>query len=100
MLATIAPGSTSFEESLSTLRYADRAKQIVNHAIVNEASETLSVLVETQTVEALSVSSNANRTLGQPRTARRSEECPLFPLTPTPNTHHHHHTLAQTHSDE
>jgi hypothetical protein len=24
------------EESLSTLRYADRAKQIVNHAVVNE----------------------------------------------------------------
>ena len=26
----------SFEETLSTLRYADRAKRIVNHAIVNE----------------------------------------------------------------
>ena len=26
----------NFEETLSTLRYADRAKQIINHAVVNE----------------------------------------------------------------
>ena len=31
-----SPASDNFEETLSTLRYADRAKQIVNHAVVNE----------------------------------------------------------------
>ena len=36
MIATISPSSADYEESLSTLRYADRAKQIVNHAIINE----------------------------------------------------------------
>eukprot|EP00051_Salpingoeca_urceolata_P017722 m.244115 g.244115 ORF g.244115 m.244115 type:complete len:729 (+) comp19032_c2_seq1:344-2530(+) len=36
MVATISPADGSFEESMSTLRYADRAKQIVTHAKVNE----------------------------------------------------------------
>lgn len=36
MVATISPAPDNFEESLSTLRYADRAKRIVNHAVVNE----------------------------------------------------------------
>lgn len=38
MVATISPAFDNYEETLSTLRYADRAKQIVNHAVVNEAS--------------------------------------------------------------
>ncbi|KAF0312126.1 Kinesin-like protein KIF13A [Amphibalanus amphitrite] len=36
MVATISPASDNYEETLSTLRYADRAKRIVNHAVVNE----------------------------------------------------------------
>ncbi len=36
MIATISPASDNYEETISTLRYADRAKRIVNHAIVNE----------------------------------------------------------------
>ncbi|XP_075441751.1 kinesin-like protein KIF13A isoform X4 [Ascaphus truei] len=36
MLATISPAADNYEETLSTLRYADRAKRIVNHAVVNE----------------------------------------------------------------
>eukprot|EP00912_Choanoflagellata_sp_UC4_P002444 UC4_evm1s1546 len=36
MVATISPSPDNYEETLSTLRYADRAKQIVNHAVVNE----------------------------------------------------------------
>ena len=36
MIATLSPASDNFDETLSTLRYADRAKQIVNNAIVNE----------------------------------------------------------------
>ncbi|KAJ3081859.1 Kinesin protein 1B, partial [Quaeritorhiza haematococci] len=36
MLATISPASTHIEETLSTLRYAARAKKIVNVAKVNE----------------------------------------------------------------
>lgn len=36
MVATVSPASDNYEESLSTLRYADRAKRIVNHAVINE----------------------------------------------------------------
>eukprot|EP00051_Salpingoeca_urceolata_P023712 m.408038 g.408038 ORF g.408038 m.408038 type:complete len:1477 (+) comp20142_c1_seq2:683-5113(+) len=36
MVATISPAADNYEETLSTLRYADRAKRIVNKAVVNE----------------------------------------------------------------
>ncbi|CAB4009819.1 kinesin unc-104, partial [Paramuricea clavata] len=36
MIAAISPAGINFEETLSTLRYADRAKQIVCKAVVNE----------------------------------------------------------------
>ena len=36
MVATLSPSADNYEETLSTLRYADRAKRIVNHAVVNE----------------------------------------------------------------
>ena len=36
MISTISPAADSYEETLSTLRYADRAKRIVNHAVINE----------------------------------------------------------------
>lgn len=36
MLAAISPSADNFEETLSTLRYANAAKKIVNAAVVNE----------------------------------------------------------------
>ena len=36
MLAAISPADVNYEETLSTLRYADRAKQIVCKAVINE----------------------------------------------------------------
>ena len=36
MIATLSPSHNDYDETLSTLRYADRAKQIINHAIINE----------------------------------------------------------------
>ena len=36
MTATVSPADDNFEETLSTLRYADRAKRITNFAVVNE----------------------------------------------------------------
>jgi hypothetical protein len=36
MICAISPASDNFEESLSTLRYADQAKKIKNVAVVNE----------------------------------------------------------------
>lgn len=36
MICALSPASNNYEESLSTLRYADRAKKIKNNAVVNE----------------------------------------------------------------
>ena len=36
MISTISPSIDNYEETLSTLRYADRAKRFVNSAVVNE----------------------------------------------------------------
>ena len=36
MIAAISPADIHFDETLSTLRYADSAKRIKNHAVVNE----------------------------------------------------------------
>ncbi|KAG2531367.1 hypothetical protein JM16_001086, partial [Phytophthora kernoviae] len=36
MIAALSPASVNYSETLGTLRYADRAKQIKNKAIVNE----------------------------------------------------------------
>lgn len=36
MIAAISPADINFEETLSTLRYANSAKRIKNHAVVNE----------------------------------------------------------------
>ena len=36
MIAAVSPADINYDETLSTLRYADRAKQIKNKAVVNE----------------------------------------------------------------
>ena len=36
MIAAISPADVNYDETMSTLRYADRAKQIKNAAVVNE----------------------------------------------------------------
>lgn len=39
MICAISPSASNYEESLSTLRYADRAKKIVNKATINESAQ-------------------------------------------------------------
>lgn len=36
MICAIRPGAKYYEESCNTLKYADRAKQIKNKAVINE----------------------------------------------------------------
>jgi hypothetical protein len=38
MICAISPASMNYEESLSTLRYADNAKKIQNKAVINESA--------------------------------------------------------------
>ncbi|XP_054266606.1 kinesin-like protein KIF13A isoform X4 [Macrosteles quadrilineatus] len=53
MVATLSPAADNYEETLSTLRYADRAKRIVNHAVVNEDPNARKIRELKQEVEAL-----------------------------------------------
>lgn len=53
MVATISPAADNYEETVSTLRYADRAKRIVNHAVVNEDPNARIIRELRQEVEAL-----------------------------------------------
>lgn len=39
MIAAISPASDNFDETISTLRYADQVKKIKNNAVVNETPE-------------------------------------------------------------
>ena len=48
MVATVSPAADNYEETLSTLRYADRAKRIVNHAVVNEDPNAKVWIVESK----------------------------------------------------
>ena len=37
MICAVSPATDNYEETLSTLRYADQAKKIKNCAVVNES---------------------------------------------------------------
>jgi hypothetical protein len=39
MICALSPASDNYEETLSTLRYADQAKKIKNHAVINESEQ-------------------------------------------------------------
>lgn len=55
MVATLSPAADNYEETLSTLRYADRAKRIVNHAVVNEDPNARIIRELREEVEVLKV---------------------------------------------
>ena len=40
MIACVSPADSSFDETLNTLRYADRARQIKNKPVVNRDPAT------------------------------------------------------------
>ena len=39
MICALSPASNNYDETLSTLRYADQAKKIKLHAVVNESEQ-------------------------------------------------------------
>uniref|UniRef100_A0A1I7SLJ5 Kinesin motor domain-containing protein n=1 Tax=Bursaphelenchus xylophilus TaxID=6326 RepID=A0A1I7SLJ5_BURXY len=61
MIATISPSADNYEETLSTLRYADRAKKIVNHAVVNEDPNAKIIRELREEVETLRLQINHNQ---------------------------------------
>lgn len=53
MLATLSPASAQYEETMSTLRYAERAKKIQNKAKINESNNNEVVAALQKEIEAL-----------------------------------------------
>lgn len=48
MLATVSPTDAAYFESMSTLRYVERAKLISNHAVVNETTSDANLISQLQ----------------------------------------------------
>lgn len=76
MMAAISPSLDNFEETLSTLRYANQAKRIVNVAVVNEDDNTIMLRKLTEEIDSL-------RTLlaGGGAGSSSSSMVPLLPVT-------------------
>ncbi|XP_037396985.1 kinesin-like protein KIF1C isoform X1 [Pygocentrus nattereri] len=90
MIAALSPADISYEETLSTLRYADRAKQIRCNAIINEdpnarlireLKEEVSRLREILLAQGLSqlITTNTGPEVNNNRV------CPALPAGSTPN---------------
>ncbi|XP_013871024.1 kinesin-like protein KIF13B isoform X2 [Austrofundulus limnaeus] len=74
MVATVSPAADNYEETLSTLRYADRAKNIVNHAVVNEDPNARIIRELREEVEKLRVQLTQAESLKAPDLKERLEE--------------------------
>nr|XP_025039770.1 kinesin-like protein KIF13A isoform X2 [Pelodiscus sinensis] len=74
MIATISPAADNYEETLSTLRYADRAKRIVNHAVVNEDPNARVIRELREEVEKLKEQLSQAEALKAPELKEKLEE--------------------------
>ncbi|XP_077077762.1 kinesin-like protein KIF13A isoform X7 [Siphateles boraxobius] len=74
MIATISPAADNYEETLSTLRYADRAKRIVNHAVVNEDPNARIIRELREEVEKLKVQLSQAESLKAPELKEKLHE--------------------------
>uniref|UniRef100_A0A3B3CPF4 Kinesin family member 13A n=1 Tax=Oryzias melastigma TaxID=30732 RepID=A0A3B3CPF4_ORYME len=74
MIATVSPAADNYEETLSTLRYADRAKRIVNHAVVNEDPNARIIRELREEVEKLRVQLSQAESMKAPELKDRLEE--------------------------
>ena len=53
VLATISPSEAHYKETLATLKYVERVKQIVNNAVVNDGETNPMVLLHRQEISSL-----------------------------------------------
>ena len=61
MIACVSPADSNYEETLSTLRYADRARKIKNKPIVNQDPTMVEVMALRAQIQQL-LASNSNGT--------------------------------------
>ncbi|KAM6915006.1 kinesin-like protein KIF13B [Xenentodon cancila] len=74
MVATISPAADNYDETLSTLRYADRAKNIINHAVVNEDPNARIIRELREEVEKLKEQLTEAESMKVPELKERLEE--------------------------
>uniref|UniRef100_A0A8C4GSG9 Kinesin family member 13A n=1 Tax=Dicentrarchus labrax TaxID=13489 RepID=A0A8C4GSG9_DICLA len=74
MIATVSPAADNYEETLSTLRYADRAKRIVNHAVVNEDPNARIIRELREEVEKLKVQLSQAESMKAPELKEKLHE--------------------------
>ncbi|XP_053743082.1 kinesin-like protein KIF13A isoform X2 [Synchiropus splendidus] len=74
MIATVSPAADNYEETLSTLRYADRAKRIVNHAVVNEDPNARIIRELREEVEKLRVQLTRAESMKAPELKEKLQE--------------------------
>eukprot|EP00037_Helgoeca_nana_P003139 m.38301 g.38301 ORF g.38301 m.38301 type:complete len:693 (+) comp13369_c0_seq2:75-2153(+) len=74
MIATVSPAAENFDESLSTLRYAARTKQIVNKAFVNEDATAAIIQGLRAELEALRLAAGASNGLSTADTSELRAE--------------------------
>lgn len=78
MIAAISPADINFDETLSTLRYADSAKRIKNHAVVNEDANARMIRELREELESLrNKLGNGGSSGGQPGEQIYPEGTPL-----------------------
>lgn len=53
MICAVSPATDNYEETLSTLRYADQAKKIKNNAVVNESDVDKKIREQQMEIESL-----------------------------------------------
>ena len=65
MICALSPASINYEETLSTLRYADRAKKIQNKAVINESEHDKMVrLLKEENVNCKKMIENLQKKIG------------------------------------
>ncbi|ROL43013.1 Kinesin-like protein KIF13B [Anabarilius grahami] len=74
MVATVSPAADNYDETLSTLRYADRAKSIINHAVVNEDPNARIIRELREEVEKLRSQLTEAESMKAPELKERLEE--------------------------
>ncbi|XP_067412262.1 kinesin-like protein KIF13B [Emydura macquarii macquarii] len=74
MVATVSPAADNYDETISTLRYADRAKNIVNHAVVNEDPNARIIRELREEVEKLREQLTKAEAMKSPELKERLEE--------------------------
>eukprot|EP01059_Diplonema_ambulator_P034952 TRINITY_DN8085_c1_g2_i1.p1 TRINITY_DN8085_c1_g2~~TRINITY_DN8085_c1_g2_i1.p1 ORF type:complete len:1419 (+),score=540.66 TRINITY_DN8085_c1_g2_i1:66-4322(+) len=74
MLAALSPHVSNYEESLSTLRYADRAKRIKTHAVVNEDPTSRRIRELTEEVARLKQLLESGALLTKPPAEKKDDE--------------------------